>query len=123
MNTFHSDVPLRTDTIKGLAPLDQAAALRALVPQYLTRVAAIRGALETPPHGIVKICIEGSDEMVVLLALLTAVADDIGTVPDSKRVSDLLATHEQVSFELGFKKADVQFFRRNLSLVIKALLG
>jgi len=123
MTAFHSDLLLTTDTIKGLAPLDQAAALRALVPQYLTRAAAIRGVLETPPHGIVKICIEASDEKVVLLALLTAVVDDIGTVPDSKRVSELLATHEQVALELGLEKADVQFFRRNLGLVIKALFG
>jgi len=123
MNTLRSDVTLRTDTIKSLAPVEQASVLRALVPQYLTRAAAIRGALETPPQGIVRVRIEGSDEKVVLLALLTAVADDIGTVPDSRRVSELLATHEKVAAELGFEKSDVQFFRRNLGLVMKALAG
>lgn len=120
---MNNPVTLSTDTIKGLTPMEQAAALRALVPQYLTRAAAIRSAFENTHHDIVKTRIEGSDEKVVLLALLTAVADDIGTVPDSKRVSDLMTIHERVAAELGFEKADVQFFLRNLDLVMKALSG
>jgi hypothetical protein len=120
---MNNPVPLRVDTIKGLTPIGQAAALRALVPQYLSRAAEIRGVFENSHHGIVKTRIEGSDERVVLLALLTAVADDIGTVPDSKRVIELMTIHERVAAELGFEKTDVLVFLRNLDLVMKALSG
>ena len=123
MNSVCNDVPLATNTIKGLDPVEQAAILRKLVPRYLPRAAAIRNALETYSNGIVKVSIGETDEELVLLALLTAVADDIGTVPDARRRSALLAIHESVGEELGCKKADVQFFIRNLLSVMKALEG
>ena len=123
MKRLNRSAPLETNTIKGLDPVEQAAVLRSLVPQYLARAATIRDALETHSRGIVNISIKGTDEEVVLLALLTSVADDIGSIPDAKRMSALMRVQERVMAELGLEKEDVQFFIRNLELVFKVLAG
>ena len=118
-----SNKPLETDTIKGLPVTEQARVLRSLVPRYLARAAPLRRVVEDQSGALVRISINASDEEIVLLALLAAVADDIGTVPDRQRRLELLAINESVAHVLRLEVSDLRFLLRSVSDVRKILTG
>jgi len=123
MNVNGSSEPLETDTIKGLPVTEQARVLRSLVPRYLARAAPLRRVVEAQSGALVRIDINASDEEIVLLALLAAVADDIGTVPGRQRRLELLAINKSVAHVLRLEVSDLRFLIRSVSDVRKILTG
>lgn len=69
-----------------------------------------------------RISIFGSDEDVILLALLTAVASDIGTVMDAARRAELLSINDAVATYFGLDVADLHFFIHNMSEILDSLV-
>lgn len=101
---------LTARTLKGLPEDEQVQRLKSAVAHYAGRACAVRDVIQSRSGSVVKLQVEGSDEAVILLALMALVMDDVATIPDSVRRSDCVDRERRVAFALGLEYRDILHF-------------